>query len=133
MKKSLFLALALLTSNAAFAGTDHYVLRDGNHVYHMKISKLNDEINVYADVDFEPTAAEEGKRACSVDVSGEAKQTAENELVMKTHIEGQNKYCSLKIKLTPNGAIIEQSEDCSYYAAGICHFSSEGKELIKVK
>jgi hypothetical protein len=133
MKKSLFLALAMLISSAAFATTDHYVLRDGNHVYHMKIRKLNDEIKVYADVDFEPTAAEKGNRPCSVDVSGEATNTGENELVMKTHIKGENRYCSLSIHLTPNGAKVEQSEDCSYYAAGICHFSSDGKELIKIK
>lgn len=133
MKKSLSLALAMLISSPVIAATDHYVLRDGNHVYHMKIRSLNDEIKVYADVDFEPTTAEAGQRPCSVDVSGEAKKTGENELVMKTHIEGENRYCSLMIHLTPNGAKIDQSEDCSYYAAGICHFSSEGKELIKVK
>jgi hypothetical protein len=133
MKKNLFLALAMLTSNAAFAATDHYVLRDGNHVYHMKITKLNSDIKVSADVDFEPAAGEEGKRPCSVDVSGEATSSGENELVMRKHIEGENRYCSLSIHLTPNGAKVEQSKDCGYYAAGICHFSSDGKELVKVK
>lgn len=133
MKKSLFIALTMLTSSAALATTDHYVLLDGNHVYHMKIRILQDTIKVYADVDFEPSAKEAGKRACSVDVSGDAIKTGENELVMRKHIEGENRYCSLTIHLTPNGAIVEQSQECGYYAAGICHFSSDGKELVKVK
>lgn len=133
MKKNLFFAAALLISSSAFAATDHFILKDGNHIQHLKITKLNDEINVSADVDFEPNSNETGKHACSAEVSGEAKAVAENELVMKKRIEGEARSCTIKIHLTPNGAKLEQSEDCNYYAAGICHFSSDDKELIKIK
>jgi hypothetical protein len=133
MKKSLFLALAMLIPGAAFAVTDHYVLRDGNHVYHLKIRNLNGEFKVYADVDFEPTSAEQGSRPCSAEVSGEAKPVGENELVMRAQVENEKRYCLLTIQYTTNGVKVDQSRDCKYFAAGICHFSSEGKELIKVK
>ncbi len=93
MKKSLFLTVALLVSGGVFASTDHYVLRDGNHVQHLKITTVNNEITVSSDVDF----------------------------------------CELKVHLSPTGAKVEQSEDCRNFAAGICRFSSDGKELIKVK
>ncbi|MFZ2451339.1 MAG: hypothetical protein WAW36_12550 [Methylovulum miyakonense] len=133
MKKSLFLAMAMLFSGSVLAATDHYLLRDGNHIHHMKIIKMNDEVTVSADVDFEPNANEEGKYPCSADVSGVAKQVADNELVMKKHSESEASYCELKIHLTPTGATVEQSKDCDNFAAGICHFSSDGKEMVKFK
>ena len=133
MNKSLFFAGLLAFSAQTLAATDHFILRDGNHVQHLKISRVNDDINVSADVDFEPNASETGKHACSAEVSGEAKQTSATELVMKKRIEGEARSCSIKIQLTNNGAILEQSDDCHYYAAGICHFSSDGKELLKIK
>jgi len=133
MKKTLFMAVVMLVSGAAFAGTDHYVLRDGNHVQHMKITNVGGEITVSSDVDFEPSAEEQGKNACSAEVSGEAKMVSETELLMKAQVSGEKRYCSLKVQLTPNGVKVEQSEDCISFAAGICHFSSEGKELLKVK
>lgn len=133
MKKILFLAVSLLISGTAMAATDHYILRDGNHVQHMKISKIGDETNVSVDVDFEPAAGEEGKHACSADVAGEAKVINDNELLVKKQIPSEKRFCSLKIQLTPNGAKLEQSEDCTYFAAGICHFTSDGKELVKIK
>ena len=61
MKKSLFLVATMLISGGAFAATDHYVLRDGNHAQHLKITKINDDITVSADVDFEPNANEAGQ------------------------------------------------------------------------
>lgn len=125
--------LALLASGSAFGATDHYLLRDGSHVYHMKITQIGDDLSVSADVNFEPNAAESGKAACSAEVSGEAKRVGENELVMKKQVEGEARYCTLKIHLTPTGAKVEQSEDCTYYAAGICHFDSNGKELTRWK
>ena len=133
MNKSLFLAAAMLVSGGAFASADHYVLRDGNHVQHLKITKINEEITVSADVDFEPNANEAGRKPCSGDVSGEAKSVATNELVMKKRSETEAAVCELKIHLTPNGAKVEQSKDCDNFAAGICHFSTNGKELVKIK
>ncbi|MGZ5001236.1 MAG: hypothetical protein ACXV7F_13130 [Methylomonas sp.] len=133
MKKILFLASAMLVSSSAFAATDHYLLRDDNHVHHMKISTVGDEITVSTDVDFEPNANEKGGHACSAEVSGEAKKVADNELVMKKRIEHETNFCTLNIHLTPNGAKIDQSENCHYYAAGLCHFTSDGKELLKIK
>ena len=136
MKKSLFLAIAMLMPVGAYAATDHYVLRDGNYVRHLKITKINDEYTVSADVDFETTtttAKETDSSACSVDISGEAKSTGENELVMKKHSESEATYCELKIHLSPTGAKIEESKDCDNFAVGKCHFSSEGKELVKIK
>ena len=41
MKKALILSGLLIVSAQTFAGTDHYILRDGNHVQHLKITKLN--------------------------------------------------------------------------------------------
>ena len=109
MNKTLFFAGLLAFSAQTIAATDHFILRDGNHVQHLKITHVKDEINVSADVDFA------------------------TELVMKKRIEGEARSCSIKISLTNNGAILEQSDDCHYYAAGICHFSSDGKELLKIK
>jgi len=133
MNKSLFLAAAMLVSGGAFASADHYVLRDGNHVQHLKITKINEEITVSADVDFEPNANEAGSKPCSGDVSGEAKSVAANELVMKKRSETEAAVCELKIHLTPNGAKVEQSKDCDNFAAGICRFSTDGKEMVKIK
>jgi hypothetical protein len=108
-------------------------MRDGSHVQHLKITTIGDEVKVSADVDFEPNDLEQGKHACSADIAGEAKRVSENELVLKKQLAGEARFCSLKIQLSPNGAVIEQSEDCSYFAAGICRFSSDGKELVKIK
>lgn len=133
MKKNLFLAIALLISSNSFAATDHYILRDGNHVQHLKITKVGDDTTASVDVDFEPNATETGKKACSASVSGEVKSISETELMMKKHIEGEAKICSIKIQLTPNGAKLEQSTECGHFAAGLCHFTSDGKELLKIK
>ncbi|ASF45810.1 hypothetical protein [Methylovulum psychrotolerans] len=133
MKKSLFLAMALVFSGSVAAATDHYLLRDGNHIHHLKITNMNDEVTVSADVDFEPNADEAGGHACAAHVTGVAKQVADNELVLKKHSESEASYCELKIHLTPTGATVEQSEACTNFAAGICHFSSDGKEMVKFK
>ncbi|MDP2902216.1 MAG: hypothetical protein Q8N96_03790 [Methylovulum sp.] len=133
MKKKLFLATAMLVSGSAFAATDHYVLRDGNHVQHLKITKINDGATVSADVNFEPNSTEKDARPCSADIAGEAKSVAENEWVMKKHSESEATYCELKIHLGSNGAKVEQSKDCDNFATGICHFSTDGKELVKIK
>lgn len=133
MKKCLILAIATLISGGAYAATDHYVMRDGNHVHHLKITKLNDEILVSADVDFEPNANEAGSNSCTADIAGVAKSVAENELILKKHSESEASYCELKIYLSPNGATVEQSKDCDNFALGICHFSSDGKEMAKFK
>ena len=132
MKKTLFI-FALLISGSVLAGTDHYVLRDGKHVHHMKINQLEDEINVSVDVDFEPNADEKGSKACSADITDEAKKTGENTIRVKKQSEGEASYCVLDITLSATGAKIEQSEDCNNFVTGICHFSSEGKELVKIK
>ena len=133
MRKSLFLAAAMLVSGGALAATDHYILRDGSHVQHLKITTIKDGVTVSADVDFEPNASEAGKASCSGEVSGEAKTVAENELVLKKHSVGEASFCELKIHLSPTGAKVEQSDDCTNFAAGICKFSTDGKELLKVK
>lgn len=133
MKKTLFLAAAMLVSGSALAVTDHFVLRDGSHVQHMKISGVDNHTTVSVDVDFEPNTAEPGKHACSADIAGEAKMVSATEVTLKKQVDGEARYCLLKIQLTPNGAKIEQSEDCSYFASGICHFATDGKELLKIK
>ena len=133
MKKYLFLAVAMLVSGSAFAATDHYLLRDGNHVQHLKISKVGNDVIVSEDVDFEPNAAEVGRHPCSAQVSGEAKSVSATELVMKKHIEGEARNCTLKVNVSATGAKVEQSEECGYFAAGICRFSTDGKELQKVQ
>lgn len=131
MKKSLFLTIALLTSGNAFAATDHYVLRDGDYVRHLKVTKIiNDDYIVSADVDFESAA---DSSHCSESISGKAKSTGENELVLKKHSGSEASFCELKIKLNPNGAKVEESKDCSTFTVGKCHFSSGDKELVKVK
>ncbi len=130
MKKSLFLTIALLVSGNVSAATDHYVLRDGDHVRHLKITKISDDYTVSANIDFESAA---DKTHCSETISGKAKSTGENELVMKKHSESEASFCELKIQLSPNGAKVEESKDCSTFTVGKCHFSSDGKELVKVK
>lgn len=132
MKKTLFITIAMLISGSAFASTEHYVLRDGNHVQHLKITERNKEFTVTADVDFEPNSNEKGN-ACSATLSGEAKSTAEGKLVVKKHAESEASYCELNIQVSETGAKIEQSKDCDNFAVGICHFSSDDKELLKVK
>jgi hypothetical protein len=132
MKTSLFI-FALLISGSAFAATDHYVLRDGNHVHHLKVTKLNNEYNVSMDVDFEPNADEKDAKACSADISGEAKSSGENKITLKKRSEEEANSCSLDITLGATGAKVEQSKDCDNFLTGICHFTSEGKEIPKVK
>lgn len=133
MNKTIFAGLALLFSGSVFAATDHYFLRDDTHVHHLKITTIGDETNVSMDVDFEPNAAEAGREPCSAVIAGEAKKTGENEWVMKKQITGEARYCSLTIQLTATGAKVQQSPDCNYFAGGICHFDSDGKELVKIK
>lgn len=133
MKRSLFLAVAMLVSGTAFASTEHYVLRDGSHVHHLKVTKIGEDIAVTTDVNFEPNASEQGNKPCAAEITDDAKQVAENELVVKKQIPSEARYCTLNIHLSPNGAKIDQSEECGYFAAGICHFESDGKELVKVK
>ena len=130
MKKSLFLTIALLISGNVSAATDHYVLRDGDYVRHLKITKISDEFTVDADVDFESAA---DSAHCSEAISGKAKSTGENELVMKKHAESAASFCELKIKLSPSGAKVEESKDCGTFTVRKCHFSSGDKELIKIK
>lgn len=133
MKKTLFLSIAMLVSGNVFAATDHYVLRDGNHVYHLKITEINKEITVNADIDFEPSATEKDKKACSVSLSSEAKRINKETLLLKKHSEVDASFCELKIHLTDTGAKIERSEDCDNFTTGLCRFSNDGKELAKVK
>ncbi|MEE7627778.1 hypothetical protein V3O24_16540 [Methylobacter sp. Wu8] len=133
MKKSLFLTVAMLISGNVNAATDHYVLRDGDYVRHLKVTKIDDDYTVSADVDFEATAQEAGIAHCSETISGKAKSTGENELLLKKHSESSASFCELKIKLSPNGAKVEESKDCGTFTVGKCHFSSGDKELIKIK
>lgn len=133
MKKNLFLIIALLISSNTFAATDHYLLRDGNQVQHLKITKTGDNITVSADINYESDASATKHQTCTSEISGDAKMVAKDELVMNKHIEGEARTCSLKIHLTPNGAKIEQSEECNYFAVDLCRFNSNGKELLKVK
>jgi hypothetical protein len=133
MIKKFLLITALLMTNTAFAGTEHYFLRDGSHIHHLKISQLADEATISADVDFEPNANEAGSAACSADVSGKAKHVKDNEWTLKKHSESEASYCELTIRLTNTGATVEQSKDCDNFAAGICHFASDGKEMLKLK
>lgn len=133
MNKLILATVALLVSTSALASTDHYIRRDGDHVQHLKITKIGNDINVKMDVDFEPNASETGKKSCSAEVSGDAKSTGDNEITMKEQIPGENHHCSLKIKLSNDGAKVEQSQECGYFAAGICHFDSDGKDLAKIK
>lgn len=132
MKKSLFI-FAMLLSGSVYAATDHYVLREGNHVHHLKVTKLNGEYNVSMDVDFEPNADEKDAKPCSADIAGEAKATGENKITLKKHSEEEAKFCSLDITLSPTGAKVDQSKDCDNFVTGICHFTSEGKEMPLVK
>jgi len=134
MKKYLFLAVCLVLSNAASARTDHYYLRDGNHVRHLKISRVDGNISVSADVDFEPNANEKESYPCTAEISGEAKSEAENKVVLKKHAESTASYCELTIELSAVGASVKQSEGCDNFVAGICQFATEeGKELVKLK
>ena len=123
----------LLISTSTMATTEHYVLRNENHVHHLRITKINNEVTVSADVNFEPNASETSAKACSGEISGEAKSVSATELVFKKHSEVEAGFCELKIQLGPNGAKIEQSKNCDNFAPGICHFASDGKELLKVK
>ena len=132
MKKCLFLAAIWFFSGSAFAVTDHYFLRDGNHVQHLKITQRKNDIRVSVDVDFEANEDETGKRSCSAEISGKAEFIKDNELFMKVHSQGQANYCKLNIKLSGNTATIKQSEHCDNFVRGICHFSTNGKKLVKV-
>ena len=132
MKISLFLPLALLISGNALAATDHYVLRDGDFVRHLKVTKTSDDFTVSANVDYESTS-KDGSTHCSEAISGKAKSTGENQLVLKKHSESEASFCELKIQLSPNGAKIEESKDCDNFTVSQCHFGTDGKELIKVK
>lgn len=132
MKKKLFLTIAMLISGNVFAVTDHYVLRDGNYVRHLKVTHINDEYIVSADVDFESIGDDAKSDRCSADITGVAKSVGKNELVLKKHSTSEASFCELKIQLSPSGAKVEKSKDCDTFTVGKCHFSSDGKELIKI-
>lgn len=123
----------MLVSGSVFAATEHYILREGNHVHHLKVTKLGDEIKVTADVDFEPNADEKNAKACSAEINDDAKSIGENKIQVKKHSEGEATFCTLDIELTANGAKVEQSKDCDNFVTGICHFTTEGKEMLRVK
>jgi hypothetical protein len=134
MKKIIVVGIGLLFSTGVFAGAEHYVRKDGGHVQHLKIITHDDKIKVLVDVDFEPSAKEAGEKACSAEISGEAKMVGENELVLKRQAEGEAHYCELKIHLSDDQARIEQSADCArYFAGGFCRFDTEGKFLQRLK
>lgn len=133
MKKSIFLAALCFISGSAFAVTEHYYLRDGNHVQHLKITQRKNDIRVSVDVDFEANEDEGGKRSCSAEISGKADYIKDNVLFMKVHSQGQANYCKLTITLTGNVATIAQSEHCDNFVRGICHFSTGGRKLVKIK
>lgn len=123
----------MLFSSSVLAVTDHYLLREGNHVQHLKITILNDKITASSDVNFEPDAVETKAVPCSGEVSGEGKRIGENEISFKQHSGSEANSCVLKVKLTANGAVIEQSKHCDNFVTGICRFSSNGKELKKIQ
>jgi hypothetical protein len=134
MKNSLLAALLLVVAGNALGETNHYYRREGNHVQHLKITRLGDDLRVAMDVDFEPSGADEaGSKACSAEISGDAKQVGTGEIVFKKQAEGEARYCELKISLTAEDAKVQQSPDCGYFVTGICHFESEGKALAKLK
>ncbi len=132
MKKTVLLTLAMLISGNVLAATDHYALRDGSYFRHLKVTKINDDYTVTADVEYESNSAGASDH-CSANISGSAKSTGANELVLKKHSEVEASYCELKILLSPNGAKIEQAQDCGSFSFGKCSFSSEGKELLKIQ
>lgn len=132
MKKSLFLAIALLTSGSVFAAADHYVLREGDVVRHLKVVKIKDDYTVRAEVDYDSTANGANEH-CAADIAGKAKVAGKDELTLKKHSESEASFCELKILLSPTGAKIEEGKECGSFEMNKCRFSSEGKELVKVQ
>ncbi len=132
MKKTLFCCV-LLMSGSVVAATDHYILRNGNHVQHLKISQFGPELDVTMDIDFEPNPDEKDAKACSAEIDGDAKKASENKIILKKRSEGEANYCTLDITLSANGAKVEQSKDCDNFVTGICRFTSDGKEMLKIK
>ena len=134
MKNIFFALVTFLVSTSAMAATEHYIRKDGNHVQHLKITQVGNDLSGSMDVNFEPNGATEADRKpCEAEISGDAKKTGDNEITIKKQIEGETKHCALKVQLTTDGAKVEQSPECGYFVAGICHFDSEGKELTKIK
>jgi hypothetical protein len=58
---------------------------------------------------------------------------ADNELVLRKQVEGETRYCELKIHLKGDAAVIEQSKDCDYFLGAYCKFASEGEPLVLVE
>ena len=134
MKNIFFALVTFLVSTSSMAATEHYIRKDGNHVQHLKITQVGNDLSGSMDVNFEPNGATEADRKpCEAEISGDAKKTGDNEITIKKQIEGETKHCALKVQLTTDGAKVEQSPECGYFVAGICHFDSEGKELTRVK
>ena len=134
MNNILLALIAFMVSTSAIASTEHYIRKDGNHVQHLKITQVGDDLSGSMDVNFEPNGTTEADRKpCAAEVSGDAKKTGENEITIKKQIEGETKHCALKVHLSNDGAKVEQTPECGYFVAGICHFDSEGKELTKIK
>jgi hypothetical protein len=129
MKKIGILFVALTVSSWAFAGTDHYLRRDGGSVQHLKITHRGDDIRVTLDVDAEA----EGNKSCSSEIQDDAKKTAENELVVKKQAEGEATYCTVKIHLSGDEARLEQSDGCEYFLGNLCKFDTKGQPLVRIK
>ncbi|MGR9087192.1 MAG: hypothetical protein ACU841_08970 [Gammaproteobacteria bacterium] len=133
MKKLFLFAASLFFYDTAMAVTDHYLLREGNHVQHLKITRINDKIMASADVNFEANPDEPNAIPCSGEVSGDARMEGDNLLVFKQHSVSEANYCELRVELSENGAAIKQSKHCDNFVTGICRFSSNGKELVKIQ
>lgn len=134
MNRFFFLAVVFAFSTGALASTDHYLRRDGGHVQHLKVIQRGGETQVSMDVDFDPDSDDrKGVHPCSVDISGEARSLAPNELVVKKQIENEARHCTLKIHLGTDSARVEQSEECAYYAGHFCKFDTEGQALKKAQ
>lgn len=133
MIRKVILWAFMMYSVTAMAGTDHYLLQDGHHVQHLRINKQAKEVHVSMDVDFEANGPdEENFKPCSHEIAGEARQVAENELIVKRQADGEAHYCQLHIKLNGDAATVEQSKDCDYFLGTFCRFDTQGQSLKRV-
>jgi hypothetical protein len=79
------------------------------------------------------STGKESSAHCTESITGKAKSTGIDELVLKKHSESEAAFCELKINLTLNGAKISESKGCENFTVSQCHFGTEGKELVKIK
>jgi len=124
----------MLVSGSALAATDHYVLRDGNHVQHLKDYK-----NQWWDfskrrrqfLNRMPTKLAANPVPAKFQVK--PRVWLQTNWLWKSVLKAKRLFVSWRFILAQLVPRLKQSKDCDNFGSGYLPLLYNGKELIKVK